>query len=118
MKTDYFDKSAQQFANLMSDINDREDPASRGQLAKALDHHCGEYTQFLSAEPHRTQVRRRQRLFTPFPLREIPVPDTRIYDIQLGERGRDLRAERIEIVSGLLLPFLRVPQGNTQENNL
>lgn len=24
----------------------------------------------------------------------------------------------IEIVSGLLLPFLRVPQGNTQENNL
>ena len=35
MKTDYFDKAAQQFANLMSDINDREDPASRGQLAKA-----------------------------------------------------------------------------------
>ena len=118
MKTDYFDKAAQQFANLMSDINDREDPASRGQLAKALDHHCGEYTQFLSAEPYRTQVRRRQRLFTSFPLREIPVPDTRIYDIQPGERGRDLRAERIEIVSGLLLPFLRVPQGNTQENNL
>lgn len=77
-------------------------------MAKALDHHCGEYTQFLSAEPHRTQVHRRQRLFTPFPLREIPVPDTRIYDIQPGERGRDLRAERIEIVSGLLLPFLRV----------
>lgn len=43
--------------------------------------------------------------FTSFPLREIPVPDTRIYDIQPGERGRDLRAERIEIVSGLLLPF-------------
>lgn len=85
MKTDYFDKAAQQFANLMSDINDREDPAGRGQLAKALDHHCGEYTQFLSAEPHRTQVRRRQRLFTPFPLREIPVPDTRIYDVQPGE---------------------------------
>ena len=42
MKTDYFDKAAQQFANLMSDINDREDPASRGQLAKALDHHCGD----------------------------------------------------------------------------
>ena len=59
-------------------------------MAKALDHHCGEYTQFLSAEPHRTQVHRRQRLFTPFPLREIPVPDTRIYDIQPGERGRDL----------------------------
>ena len=36
MKTDYFDKAAQQFANLMSDINDREDPAGRGQLAKAL----------------------------------------------------------------------------------
>lgn len=53
--------------------------------------------------------------FYSFPLREIPVPDTRIYDIQPGERGRDLRAERIEIVSGLLLPFLRVPQGNTQE---
>lgn len=34
MKTDYFDKAAQQFANLMSDINDREDPASRGQLEK------------------------------------------------------------------------------------
>ncbi len=114
MKTDYFDKAAQQFANLMIE----RDPAGRGQLAKALDHHCGEYTQFLSAEPHRMQVRRRQRLFTSFPLREIPVPDTRIYDIQPGERGRDLRAERIEIVSGLLLPFLRVPQGNTQENNL
>lgn len=66
MKTDYFDKAAQQFANLMSDINDREDPASRGQLAKALDHHCGEYTQFLSAEPHRTQVHRRQRLLLLF----------------------------------------------------
>lgn len=36
---------------------------------------------------------------------------------QAKEAG-DLRAERIEIVSGLLLPFLRVPQGNTQENNL
>ena len=36
MKTDYFDKAAQQFANLMSDINDREDPASRGQLEKPL----------------------------------------------------------------------------------
>jgi len=23
--------------------------------------------------------------FTPFPLREIPVPDTRIYDVQPGE---------------------------------
>ena len=102
----------------MSDINDREDPADRGQLAKALDHHCGKYTQFLSAEPYRTQVRRRQRLFTPFPLREIPVPDTRISDIQPGERSGDIRIEGIEIFSGLLLPFLRAPQGNTQENNL
>lgn len=35
-------------------------------MAKALDHHCGEYTQFLSAEPHRTQVHRRQRLLLLF----------------------------------------------------
>ena len=55
MKTDYFDKAAQQFANLMIEKIQQVE----GQLAKALDHHCGEYTQFLSAEPYRTQVRRR-----------------------------------------------------------
>ena len=114
MKTDYFDKAAQQF----SKFDDREDPAGRGQLAKAWITIAANTRNFFPQNLTGRRYTGGNAFFTPFPLREIPVPDTRIYDIQPGERGRDLRAERIEIVSGLLLPFLRVPQGNTQENNL
>ena len=111
MKTDYFDKAAQQFANLMIEkIQQVEDNWQKPWITIAANTR--------NFFPQNLTGRRYAGGNAFLPLREIPVPDTRIYDIQPGERGRDLRAERIEIVSGLLLPFLRVPQGNTQENNL
>ena len=113
MKTDYFDKAAQQFANLMIEkIQQVEDNCkSPGSPLRRIHAISFRRTSQDAGTPE-------QRLFTPFPLREIPVPDTRIYDIQPGERGRDLRLERIEIVPVYYFLFYVYHKETTQENNL
>lgn len=81
MKTDYFDKAAQQFANLMIEkIQQVEDNWQKPWITIAANTR-NFFPQNLTG---RRYTGGNALLLS---LREIPVPDTRIYDIQPGERG-------------------------------